>query len=217
VQGAHLLFTSIAHPSQTSFQLDCNGLEALNVHPSGGAAAGTISVCTFDASFALTTGVTGNYFEGQGTPSAWTGNNVDVYVINHAQSNSKRKISGAVRVNGCRLNFKDKPVEPPILLASSLMQCGWRDTGNQNSLVFTSHNGQQTVKIVNRETDQRDDTWPFFCQVDSTVFWLILLQNLFRNISRAVFSVLCHGFANARGACRIFSTPCADPNQQRQR
>jgi hypothetical protein len=151
----------------TAFQLECNGLELLNVFASGGAEAGTVSVCSFDATFSLTTGVTGNYFEGPGTPSAWTSNNVEVIVINHANSNAKRKISGAVRVSGCRLNFKDKTVEPPVILASSSMQSGWKETGNQNSLVFTSHNASQTVKIVSRETEHRDDAWPYFCQVDS--------------------------------------------------
>ena len=71
---------------------------------------------------------------------------------------------GAVRVNGCTLNFKDKTVEPPVLLANSLMECGFIHTGVTHSLRFVSHDGSQTVTILNRETD-RDDTWPFFCQV----------------------------------------------------
>ena len=72
-------------------------------------------------------------------------------------------------MNGCRLNFKDKTVEPPVILASSSMQCGWKESRTAASVLFTSHDGSQTVKIVNKESEHRDDTWPFFCQVD-TVF-----------------------------------------------
>jgi hypothetical protein len=153
----------------TTFQIDCNGLEALNSFPSGGSDPGTLNVCSFDATLSLTPGVTGNFFEGHGAPSPWTGN-VEVEVINHAQSNSKRKILGAVRVNGCRLNFKDKTIDPPVILASSLMQCGWKETRTAASVLFTSQDGSQTVKIVNKESEHRDDTWPFFCQVDTVFF-----------------------------------------------
>jgi hypothetical protein len=153
----------------TTFQIDCNGLEALNSFPFVGSEPGTLSVCSFDATLSLSTGVTGNYFEGHGAPSPWTGN-VEVEVINHTQSNSKRKILGVVRVNGCRLNFKDRTVEPPVILANSSMQCGWKQNGMAGSVLFTSHDGSQTVKIVNRESDHRDDTWPFFCQVDNLFF-----------------------------------------------
>ena len=93
---------------------------------------------------------------------------------------------GAVRVNGCTLNFKDKTVEPPVLLANSLMECGFIHTGVTLSLRFVSHDGSQTVTILNREID-RDDTWPFFCQVR------VLFQCCTRyNITRLITSHKSH-------------------------
>ena len=141
----------------------------MNVATSGTDAAGSINVCTFDFSISLTAGVTGNYFEGQGSPSPWTGTDVEVQVLNHT-SNTKTKILGAVRIAGCRVNFKDNKVLPPVIIARSLMQSAWKESGIIKSLLFTSHDGSQTVRIVDKASDNRDDTWPFFCQVRSPVF-----------------------------------------------
>ena len=113
----------------------------------------------------MTPGVTGNYFEGLGAPSPWTGSDVEVQIVNNSQPSKKRKFICSVRVHGCRLEFKDKTVDPPVVIANSSMQCGWKDNGLSKSLSFTSHDGSQTVKIVDRENAHRDDTWPFFCQV----------------------------------------------------
>jgi hypothetical protein len=146
-------------------QLDCNNLEALNTSPFATNDVKTINVCSFDASFALTPGVTGNYFEGLGAPSPWTGSEVEVQVVSHTQPITKRKFVGSVRVNGCRLDFKDKSVQPPVVLANSTMHSAWKDSGSVKSLLFTSYDGSQTVKIVDKENSHRDDTWPFFCQV----------------------------------------------------
>jgi hypothetical protein len=146
-------------------QLDCIRLEAKNVFPHSGADPGTMTVCSFEASFALTVGVTGNYFEGLGAPSPWTGSNVDVILKNRLDNKLNKRISGAVRVSGCRLNFKDKTVTPPILLANSSMECGWKETGIAKSLIFTSYDGVQTITIIDKDTSNWDDTWPFFCQV----------------------------------------------------
>ena len=85
--------------------------------------------------------------------------------MNNSQPSKKRKFVSSVRINGCRLEFKDKTVDPPVVIANSTMQCGWKEIGISKSLIFTSHDGLQTVKIVDRENVHRDDTWPFFCQV----------------------------------------------------
>ena len=146
-------------------QLDCNGAEFLNVSASGSAAAGTVNVCSFDLSLSLTTGVTGNFFEGNGSPSPWTGAGVEVQILNRNSSSAKRNIHGAVRLDGCMLMLKANKLDPPIILSQSLLQSGWKDTGIAKSLLFTSYDGSQTVKIVDKSGDEKDDTWPFFCQV----------------------------------------------------
>ncbi len=143
----------------------------MNTFAFGSASAGSINVCSFDVSLSLSTGVTGNYFEGQGSPSPWTGPDVEVQIFNQA-SNLKTKHRGAMRVVGCRLNLKDIKLEPPIMIAQSLMQSGWKETGIPKSLLFTSHDGSQIVKITDRGSDTRDDTWPFFCQVCCSPFFL---------------------------------------------
>jgi hypothetical protein len=146
-------------------QLECNGAEFSNVSASGSAAAGTINVCSFDLSLSLTAGVTGNFFEGNGSPSPWTGGGVEVQIVNRSSATAKRSIHGAVRLDGCMLMLKADKLDPPIILSKSLLQSGWKDTGISKSLLFTSNDGSQTVKILDKSGDEKDDTWPFFCQV----------------------------------------------------
>ena len=153
----------------------------MNVAAFGADAAGSINVCTFDFSISLTVGVTGNYFEGKGSPSPWTGTDVEVQVLNHT-SNTKTKFLGAVRIAGCRLNFKDNKTLPPVFIARSLMQSAWKESGVIKSLLFTSHDGSQTVRIVDKASDTRDDTWPFFCQVRWPVLWFFHTAHLTSNL-----------------------------------
>jgi hypothetical protein len=155
---------AISDPSHDD-QLECNGAEFLNVSSSGSAAAGTINVCSFDLSLSLTTGVTGNFFEGNGSPSPWTGGGVEVHIVNRNAAIAKRNIRGAVRLDGCMLMLKADKLDPPIILSKSLLQSGWKDTGISKSLLFTSIDGSQTVKILDKSGEEKDDTWPFFCQV----------------------------------------------------